>query len=140
MVRFSRTWTPLRDACLLVGMVDSRKEKFASVGIRCRQEGGRDPRGSCTGDRRPVNKREGCWSTKHTKEERDRARTQYFAECDEFAAYMCESEGNEEDDAEDSEIGDEENAQAWLCQQSFMHQITGEDIYTADSAGMPSAS
>ena len=81
-------------------------------------------------------KKEGCWSTKHTREERDRARAQYAAECDEFAAYMCdcESEANEEDDAEDSEIGDEDNAQAeaWLCQQSFMHQITGEDIYAAE--------
>lgn len=57
------------------------------------------------------------------------------AETTNFAAYLADYEGHEmdlllqdnEEDNFDEDYGEEANA--WLCQEAFMHRLTGENAY-----------
>lgn len=84
-------------------------------------------------------RKEGCWSSKHSEEERQNARAQYLANChftgasaENFGAYLTEFEGNEIDCAEDfkEEDGKETNEAAiYLKNQAFLHRLTVDDIF-----------
>lgn len=92
--------------------------------------------------------REGCWSTKHTDEERRQARSQYITRCEfagsdpgSFAAYLADYEGNDldQDPEYSNENSDDEDkvnnnfTVQYLMDQSFLHRVTGEDVYNASS-------
>ncbi|KAM4061308.1 cwf18 domain containing protein [Hirsutella rhossiliensis] len=99
--------------------------------------------------------KEGCWSIKHTAEERQKAKSQYVAHCHftgtpvELAAYVTDYEGIEGDPADDDGDWDENqdddaNPKQWqasqmLCQQAFNHLITGEDAYRTDQNTVPAS-
>ncbi|KJZ69913.1 hypothetical protein HIM_10698 [Hirsutella minnesotensis 3608] len=101
---------------------------------------------------------EGCWSTKHSAEERQRARDQYVAhyhftgvQPPDFATYVIDYEGHELDVLDDDNDIWEENdddidnhpeqwqASQMLCQQAFNHLITGEDAYRTDQNTVPAS-
>ncbi|KAM4061611.1 reverse transcriptase (RNA-dependent DNA polymerase) [Hirsutella rhossiliensis] len=105
--------------------------------------------------------KEGCWSTKHTAEERQRSRDQYVAHChfigitppQDLTAYVLDFEGHEmdaHDDAndpwdEDDNEDNDNNPEQWhtsqmLCQQAFNHLITGEDVYSTSQNNATPAS
>lgn len=91
--------------------------------------------------------KEGCWSTKHTPEERQKSRNQYLAYCDysdeqpteeSFAAFLANYEGHEtahglddlSEDQDDEDGGayvrdDEREAAAHLIDAAFVHSVTG---------------
>ena len=116
-----------------------------------------NPRGRSGGFRNKWQKRcfvcrkTGCWSTKHTPEERKRARNQYLVmapEPDNWSTFMIQYEGHEWDashcDYDDSPPGpdcdDDDDPEVpqhvqvqftqavnYLADQAFMHRVTGED-------------
>ncbi|KAI1002730.1 hypothetical protein K3495_g5472 [Podosphaera aphanis] len=117
---------------------------------------GRVPRGQCVNNRGPphsnnrhhwrkkcfVCNRKGCWSTKHTQEERRQARSQYVSHCEftgedprSFATYLAEYEGHDLDQEDccndNSDEGELNGASTthYLMDQAFLYRITGEDIY-----------
>lgn len=92
-----------------------------------------------------VCQREGCWSTKHTPQERHRAKNQYFNSCDminnkiptpdEFSQYLTEFEGYPESDEDELEMDDEvaEKSTQFLMDNAYLHRTTGEDIWKCDT-------
>ena len=126
-----------------------------------------DPREQSRGGRRDVRPRdwkkkcfvchkEGCWSTKHTDEERRKSRNAYVAHCnftgttiDDFATYLTDYEGHEmnqqlpqDEKSDDDEEYDEsdtflvETCQ-YLTNQAFLHQLTGEDVFRTNNSDVP---
>ncbi|KJZ68485.1 hypothetical protein HIM_12126 [Hirsutella minnesotensis 3608] len=101
--------------------------------------------------------KEACWSTKHTAEERQKAKDQYVTHCHftgvqlmDFATYILDYEGHEMDDLDDNDIWEENDngtdnhpkqwqASQMLCQQAFNHLITGEDVYQTDQTTVPAS-
>ncbi|KAI0993120.1 hypothetical protein K3495_g15064, partial [Podosphaera aphanis] len=94
--------------------------------------------------------KEGCWSTKHSEDERRRARKQYLAHCeftgdstDGFATYLADYEGHVMDfhlvqDNESLE-GKEYSEQAiqYLTDQAFVHHLTGIDTFNLSENTTP---
>ncbi|KAH8193590.1 hypothetical protein TruAng_012245 [Truncatella angustata] len=88
-----------------------------------------------------VCKKEGCWSTNHTPEERARSRTRYLTTCDDqdieplsrddFASYVQDYEG-QDPDLEDTYDSEEEQGQKvvqYLLSASYIHRATGTSVY-----------
>jgi hypothetical protein len=86
--------------------------------------------------------KEGCWSSNHTQQERDRVRNAYNVACeshgqeppgdDDFDLFLQECEGSLPYEEEEERVeGDMEEAVAYLTEQAFLHRATGEDIYCA---------
>ncbi|KJZ68969.1 hypothetical protein HIM_11642 [Hirsutella minnesotensis 3608] len=105
-----------------------------------------------------VCRQEGCWSTKHSAEERQKARDQHVTQCHftdeeltEFGIYILDYEGHELDVPNDGNDMWEENdndtnnhpeqwhASQMLCQQAFNHLITGEDAYCTEQDTVPAS-
>lgn len=93
-----------------------------------------------------VCKKEGCWSTNHSDEERNKARGQYIQACeelnqepateeDDFKTYLLSYEGEPPEEEEDTWCDpwatDEEASSQWLLDSAFNHRTMGEDILTA---------
>ena len=84
----------------------------------------------------------GCWSTNHSLEERKQSKSQYIAQCDywgeqpNYTAFLVDYEGEELDQfLQEYEYKDEdEQAVAHLTDNSFLHHITGDDIYGIETA------
>ena len=95
--------------------------------------------------------REGCWSTRHTAEERQQAKRQYLAHAEftggapkSFATYLTDFEGREPEednfysDEDEDDDEDHQHAVKYLTNQAFLHKMTGEDVYTA-TTGQPAS-
>jgi hypothetical protein len=125
------------------------------------------PRGSYRGSNRGQNtggnsnrrkicyvcKKEGCWSKNHTKEEQEKAKAAYVADCSftgaspaAYVSFLVEYEGypEVEEVEDDYDEGYDHNldsqyyaAEEWLTDQAFLHQITGEDIYGVQKPSTP---
>lgn len=84
----------------------------------------------------------GCWSTKHSLEERKQSKSQYLAQCDywgeqpNYTAFLVDYEGEELDQffQEDEYEAEDEQAVAHLTDYSFLHHITGDDIHSIEPA------
>ena len=92
-----------------------------------------------------VCKKEGCWSSNHTTEEREKARTSYVADCHftgastkGFAAFLLDYEGHPADveEPEDAENFFEPGMDdhwftigLYLTDQAFLHNLSGDDVY-----------
>ncbi|KJZ75136.1 hypothetical protein HIM_05622 [Hirsutella minnesotensis 3608] len=92
----------------------------------------------------------GCWSTKHTADERKQARMHFLSSCafvdtepPNFAAFLAEHEGHEMDNDDVEEVSDDEDdkdqegsaeqyfAQTFLANHALLHRLTREDAYAA---------
>ena len=95
-----------------------------------------------------VCKKEGCWSSNHSQEERDRSRRQYLQACmtlgeeedeQDFEAFLLDFEGETSYDDDDNK--EEEDLPGIIAQHlqssAFLHRTTGEDIYTAEETALP---
>ncbi|KLU93222.1 hypothetical protein MAPG_12159, partial [Magnaporthiopsis poae ATCC 64411] len=87
-----------------------------------------------------VCKQPGCWSTKHSQQERDEARKSYFQaheelniEPQEYETFLLSHEGNPPAYDQDESQNEEAECQAtqYLQSSAYLHRTTGEDIYTA---------
>ena len=100
--------------------------------------------------------KEGCWSSKHPKQEFSRAKQRYINECTEVyntapsayevKAYILDYEGASDDDndydprydSHDEADDDDADAQAavqFLTTSSYLHRTTGEDMYSQEPTG-----
>ncbi|KAM4064454.1 cwf18 domain containing protein [Hirsutella rhossiliensis] len=96
-------------------------------------------------------RRKGCWSTKHSTDERQKAKDQHITQCHfigvqltDIGGYILDYEGHEmssfddtEDTWEEHDNSTNDHPEQWqasqmLCQQAFNHLITGEDVYQTD--------
>ncbi|KAF1944442.1 hypothetical protein EJ02DRAFT_452307, partial [Clathrospora elynae] len=111
-----------------------------------------------------VCQKEGCWSTNHTDEERKAARAQFLSACHfagaqppaDFSVHLAEYEGSEQtnqytmegwsdDDDNDSEqqhftaayVAHQFFKEQCLADQAFIHQISGDDIYSRGTPSTP---
>ncbi|KAM4062355.1 reverse transcriptase (RNA-dependent DNA polymerase) [Hirsutella rhossiliensis] len=88
--------------------------------------------------------KEGCWSIKHTAEERQKAKSQYVAHCHftgtpvELAAYVTDYEGIEDDPLTMTATG-MRIRMTMLTRNTFNHLITGEDAYRTDQNTVPAS-
>ncbi|KAM4057231.1 cwf18 domain containing protein [Hirsutella rhossiliensis] len=102
--------------------------------------------------------RKGCWSTKHSTDERQKAKDQHITQCHfigvqltDIGGYILDYEGHEmssfddtEDTWEEHDNSTNDHPEQWqasqmLCQQAFNHLITGEDVYQTDQTVVPAS-
>ncbi|RWA03359.1 hypothetical protein EKO27_g11746 [Xylaria grammica] len=93
-----------------------------------------------------VCRKEGCWSTNHTPQERARVKNQYFNSYemingsqptpDEFSLFLTECEGYPESDEGEEDTDEEIGRQStqFLMDNAFLHRTTGEDIWNHDAS------
>ncbi|KAM4060975.1 reverse transcriptase (RNA-dependent DNA polymerase) [Hirsutella rhossiliensis] len=103
-------------------------------------------------------RRKGCWSTKHSTDERQKAKDQHITQCHfigvqltDIGGYILDYEGHEmssfddtEDTWEEHDNSTNDHPEQWqasqmLCQQAFNHLITGEDVYQTDQTVVPAS-
>ncbi|KAM4065967.1 HHT1, Histones H3 and H4 [Hirsutella rhossiliensis] len=101
---------------------------------------------------------QGCWSTKHSTDERQKAKDQHITQCHfigvqltDIGGYILDYEGHEmssfddtEDTWEEHDNSTNDHPEQWqasqmLCQQAFNHLITGEDVYQTDQTVVPAS-
>ena len=100
-------------------------------------------------------RKEGCWSTKHTDEEKRRMRSQYLSQCDvvgtaptynNLTAFLMDFEGHEEgdhyildenDDDIDEDVTKDAQCITYLTDQAFLHHLTTQDVYSVKDNSTP---
>jgi hypothetical protein len=98
-----------------------------------------------------VCKKEGCWSSNHSRDDKMRARKTYIAnyteahnakpDLEEIHAYIVNHEGYSDHEGEDTSHDEEEStwenpeqAIQYLNSASYLHRATGEDIFNCDAS------